>query len=135
MLNFDDDRPDARPLEERQFQLRGRVFTVRPFVRPETIAIIDDADLAGSSAATLKEMDRGIREFLVPADREAWDEVRADDGDDVVSLLELQAISQRLVRIEAGLPTEAPSGSTDGRKPTAPSSTGTSDSQEETRAV
>lgn len=134
MQNFDDDRQPTRPLEDRQFTLRGRVFTVRPHVRPETIAIIDDADFAPTSAETLQEIDKGIREFLVEEDRDAYDVIRADEGDPV-TLLDLRAISQRLVREETTLPTVAPSESTDGRATTKPSSTAKSGSQEETQAA
>lgn len=130
MKDYDEDRQAARPIEDRQFKLRGHVFTVRPHVRPEAIAIIDDADFAPTSQDTLNEIDKGIREFLVPEDRDAWDRIRADDGDDIVTLIDLRSISQRLVREESTLPTEAPSASTDGRETTKPSSKAKSDSQE-----
>lgn len=158
MRNFDIrkewDEADA------QYELRGQVFTRRPKVRPETLALIEDAPYALTSMAVVEALDQGIRDFLVPEDVPRWDALRGkplpkiinDDGseetpadphadlraltdNDPVSLREMRELAEWLVEVETRLPTESPSTSTGGQKPTEPTLTAASTSEEATRAA
>ena len=135
-------RSDA-PLSDRQFQMRGRTFTIRASVPPEAAALIEDASLAGSSIATLKQIDEAICMWLIPEDRAAWTELRrvyGDDGelvdtDDPPLLEDMLDVSEWLLQVSARRPTRAPSASTDGRAAENGSSTAPSSSPEATQTA
>lgn len=121
MRNFDEERAEVTPVAERQFTLGGHVFTRRDRVRPEALAQIEDAGMAGSSSDVLVELDKGVLMFLEDDEKEAYTKVRTDEKNPV-SLRDLQALSEWLVEEETKLPTTAPSASTDGRSTTPSSS-------------
>lgn len=129
MKNFDEERQPVRPVEERQFVLRGVTLTVRPRLRPEAMATLEDAGDHVSSLTVLAEVDKGMRMLLVPEDHDKWEAIRQND-DDPVSLDEMMAVTAWVIEVESGRPTMAPSASTDGRDSTSGSSTAPSPSRE-----
>lgn len=129
MKDFDRDRPDPKPEQDRRFKLRGLEFTVRPFVRPEALGTIEDTPLMTSSLEILQAIDTAIMMYLEPEDHDAWRRLRENE-DDAITLDELQAIAEWLAENEARRPTPASSASTGGRASTMDSSEALSGSRE-----
>lgn len=135
MRDFDRERPPVKPLSERQFQLRGRTFTVRERVRPEAQAILEDSIMQASALQVLSDYDEAFVMYLVPEDADKWKEVRALDGSDVLQYAEINSIMRFLIEASTDRPTSAPAASTDGRATTAATSAASSSQQEENQTA
>lgn len=117
MKDFDEARTAARDAEERSFKLGGETFTIRPAVRPETLVaasrVRQDSEIADDVAA----FDEMLEGFLEPGDRDRYRELRLRETDPV-TFADLMAVAQWAVEVNTGRPTEQPSPSTPGLKPT-----------------
>lgn len=122
------DIPTGRAKADRQVEVRGEVLTRKERVRPEAIAMIEDASMQLSSLDVVAMLDDGILMTLDDKSREAWQKLRSEDADDPLTLAEITAVGTFMVEAETGLPTTQPSASTNGSDGTEASSPGSSPS-------
>jgi len=109
----------AQPIEERQFQLRGYTFTLRPSIRPEAMSLF----LAIGAAPDDAKGADAVREFmdacLVDGEIGWWDELRQRTGDDALTVLDMTMVAAfALERIVGRPPTKLPSSGQTSDEPT-----------------
>jgi hypothetical protein len=140
MRDFDKEREATlagMSVEDRQFRVRGQVFTVSLNVRPEVVASWDDlnpgmlvtegeGDEAYERPLTSVEfigrVDDVLCQFLEGDGPKRWRKLRERDTDPV-TYPELQEIMKLAVRVVTGRPLEVPSASSDTPEPTGTFST------------
>lgn len=112
MKNFDEDRV-ALSEADRQFQIRGEVFTRRESIRPEVVADFEDLEPKSGAHHTLQVIDAMITGFIEDEGHQRYADLRQRAGDPV-TLDDLIKVAQWLVAENAGRPTGSPSGSSAG---------------------
>lgn len=133
-----------RTRDDRTITLLGETLTVKASIAPEVGIRIDEittrlADYiergqaaqqageplpeAGISDTDLLDLSEAtIRACLDPASTPAWERLRSPDSPDPLDLMEIYGLARFLVSKVTLLPTDAPSGSSDGQTNTEPSS-------------
>lgn len=129
------DRAD-RTKDDRTITLLGETLTVKPVIAPEVALRLDDfqsriaeyltvAEAAREAGAELPEagIDDGdlldvsefaIRSALDPGSLDAWERLRSPEAAEPLGLMEIYGLARFLVSKVTLLPTDAPSGSSDG---------------------
>ncbi len=137
---------EARLERERTFTFLGEQFTHRPSVSPSVGIryakqfLIVSTELAQSveetsDEAIIRSCDETVKSRLEPESWEAWDRLRADDARIPLTFRDIFEFADVLLGRVAGIPTDAPTGSSDGRTATANGSKADSSSRAKTSKV
>ena len=127
MKDFDEARATRPTLDEdaRSFKLAGETFTIRPFVRADTLAAAGRVSDKSSIADDVDAFDELIVGFLEDADHERYLALRRRETDPV-TFNDLMELAAWMVETSSGRPTRQPSPSTAGPGKTGDGSTGES---------
>lgn len=134
MQDFDVERRKRHERAGTTFTIAGREFRVYPAILPEVLADYQDGLAGASHAQYAALLDRTIKEVIVEADHEKWDEARRDKTDPI-TLFDMATVMRWLIERQTDRPTEAPSPSSGGRAKPEASSTDASSSPEEAQAA
>jgi hypothetical protein len=148
------ERRKQREESDRTFIILGQKLTVKPSVAPEPAlriadfearlsAYLEDAkqrktgdpvpELGVSDTEMLDMAETAIRAALEPQSLKAWEKLRAPDSAEPLDLLEIYGLAKYVLSRAARVPTDGPSGSSDGPQNTARSSKAKSSSTAATR--
>lgn len=115
-MNFDETGARAERMEMLKetptFTIGGVEFRRRPSVPAGIIERWEDATDV-SAAAAVEIVSNTIREFIVPADRTKWDDLRNHPPDNPIDYMDMLNVMFWLIQEASGRPTEGRSDSTD----------------------
>lgn len=133
MLDLDQKRAERFAATERQFKILGEVFTVKQGVQPEVMLAWEAVSETPTGQEAMEAMDQIVLDVLVPDDRLRWVELRKQDTDEAIDLIDLEDLVPALIEIATARPFDksASSGPASVTPPTGTPSTGTSDSKPE----
>lgn len=136
MKDFDEARTarSTRDAEERSFKLGGETFTIRPAVRPETLAAAARVTTDSGVADDIEAFDELILGFLEDEGRARYETLRRRE-EDPVTFTDLMEVAAWMVEVNSGRPTVQPSPSSAGLPQTPTSLTVVSPSQAETQTA
>ena len=134
---------EERLQRERTFSFLGETFTHRPSVSPAVGIryakqfLIISAEVAVDAQETsdeqiIRSCDETVKSCLEPESWDAWDRLRADDARIPLTFRDIFQFAEVLLGRVAGIPTDAPTDSSDGRKATANGSKADSSSRAKT---
>jgi hypothetical protein len=109
----------AQPVEDRQFTLRGYTFTLRASIKPETMDLFVAISQAPNDVAATEAVRAFLAAVLTDEQMTWWDELRAREGDDALTIADMLAVCGfALERIVGRPPTKpSPSGETSAETP------------------
>lgn len=125
-------RRQERLQADRTVTIAGVDLIYRPSISPETALLLEETrdryvSQNGSRDITATHLvnvaDQSILECLEPASHQAWANLRDPAAEYPLSLSDVFDLAEYLLGKAAGTPTDAPSGSSDGRTTTAQQST------------
>lgn len=121
MKDFDQER-QYRSDRDRDFKIAGQHFRARSSVRPEVLMPFSEIDGTTDGAEVLKVIDDLVLNMIEPNDdaHARWRQVRELEGDEAVSLGDLQDLAEWLSEVQMARPSERPGDSSSG-----PGTTGT----------
>ena len=151
-----EERRQERIEGERTFELLGEKWRVRPHVAPETalryydlqrrmsayVTAVQEAEAKGQPAPAeagiddeemLQISEATIRACLDPASLPTWERARDPQAEDPLDLWDIYGIASYMLARASGLPTAAPTGSSNGRATTSSSSKAASSSRAKAR--
>lgn len=111
--------------DDRQFKLAGQVFTIRRKVRPEVLAMLEHVGDGTGTQDTIDRLDELVRRVLVKRDVPRWQATREEDdedGENTISLHDLNTVIQWSIERLVARPLEQPSSSTPSPVSTEPTS-------------
>jgi hypothetical protein len=101
----------AEPVEDRQFRLRGIVFTLRPSIRPHAMSLFHAIGSAPDDVAGAAALRAFMEAVLVDGEIEAWDQLCELDGDDALTIGDMTAAAGYGLRRVVGRPPTKPNSS------------------------
>jgi len=119
-----DDALRQRKQREQTFTLRGATFRLNPSPRPEIITAFEDA-LDGmrlppgtpgyvNGIHMLEVYDALVKEHIRPMDHAEYDRLRKVEGEDAITISDLEILAKGLLAMAAGRPFEQPDASSGG---------------------
>lgn len=116
--DFDQERQASVNRRVLTFKAGGETFHVKPFVRPEDMDSFRALPDGTEDRTGVMVYDNYIKNMVIEEDAPKWDKVRLE-ADPPLSLADVETICYWLIEVATGRPTERPSSSGRGPRPSA----------------